>query len=187
MKTLITLVAVFACLVFLVGEAAYAKSENGRGQGQHAGVIPPGFSNGGGQKPPHKGGEADTDTPEADKPGWSYHPRDVRGQGNMGNPNMRDPYGFDKDSGRVGSERGRRIEATLDLAGITNAEFTTTEPFIDSLYASYEYWMEQAETNPGHPFAYALAQQYAATIERYTTDGYAYMTVGWIPPHWDPS
>jgi hypothetical protein len=40
---------------------------------------------------------------------WAYNPHDTRGQGNMGTPTMRDPYGFDKDSGREGADRGRPI------------------------------------------------------------------------------
>lgn len=41
--------------------------------------------------------------------GYPRNPRDERGQGNMGKPNMRDPYGHDKESGREKSERGRPI------------------------------------------------------------------------------
>ncbi len=31
---------------------------------------------------------------------WFYNPNDARGQGNMGKPDMLDPYGHDKDSDR---------------------------------------------------------------------------------------
>jgi hypothetical protein len=41
---------------------------------------------------------------------WSYNPHDIRGQGNMGKPGMQDPFGFDKDSGREKSERGRPMK-----------------------------------------------------------------------------
>ncbi len=41
---------------------------------------------------------------------WDRNPHDTRGQGNNGRPDMQDPYGFDKESGREGSEHGRPIE-----------------------------------------------------------------------------
>lgn len=42
---------------------------------------------------------------------WAYHPRDDRGQGNMGKVDMLDPYGHDKDSDRMElyGNRGRVI------------------------------------------------------------------------------
>ncbi len=44
-----------------------------------------------------------------EKAKWSHNPHDDRGQGNNGKPNMRDPYGHDKDSERVGSDRGKDL------------------------------------------------------------------------------
>lgn len=38
---------------------------------------------------------------------WSQNPHDKRGQGNKGKPNMKDPFGHDKDSDREKWERGR--------------------------------------------------------------------------------
>jgi len=42
---------------------------------------------------------------------WAYNPHDTRGQGNMGRPDMLDPYGHDKDSDRMElyGNRGRVI------------------------------------------------------------------------------
>ena len=46
---------------------------------------------------------------------WSYHPRDDRGQGNMGKVNMLDPFGHDKDSDRkeLYGNRGRVIREII--------------------------------------------------------------------------
>ena len=43
---------------------------------------------------------------------WFYNPKDERGQGNMGKPDMLDPYGHDKDSDRMElyGNRGRVIK-----------------------------------------------------------------------------
>lgn len=43
---------------------------------------------------------------------WAYNPQDERGQGNMGNVDMLDPYGHDKDSNRLElyGNRGRVIK-----------------------------------------------------------------------------
>ncbi len=46
---------------------------------------------------------------------WSYHPRDDRGQGNMGKVDMLDPFGHDKDSDRkeLYGTRGRVIKEII--------------------------------------------------------------------------
>jgi membrane protein involved in colicin uptake len=68
---------------------------------------------------------------------WSYNPHDTRGQGNMGKVDMRDPFGFDKDSGREGAERGRPIreaeseEPTLNLAELVTLE--VADPYLAML------------------------------------------------------
>ncbi|MBN3037874.1 MAG: hypothetical protein JW869_00490 [Candidatus Omnitrophica bacterium] len=43
---------------------------------------------------------------------WMHNPHDERGQGNMGRPDMLDPFGHDKDSNREKSERARPIKET---------------------------------------------------------------------------
>jgi len=42
-----------------------------------------------------------------DRARWSHNPHDDRGQGNMGKPDMQDPFGHDKDSGREKWEHAR--------------------------------------------------------------------------------
>jgi len=46
---------------------------------------------------------------------WSFNPHDTRGQGNMGKPDMLDPYGRDKDSDRkeLYGNRGRVIKTDI--------------------------------------------------------------------------
>ena len=58
------------------------------------------------------GVEAALDTLDS---GWAKHPRDIRGQGNMGKVDMLDPYGHDKDSDRkeLYGNRGRVIRDPL--------------------------------------------------------------------------
>ncbi len=51
---------------------------------------------------------------------WSSNPHDDRGQGNRGVVNMRDPFGFDKASGREGAERGRPFAGNVDDQGSTD-------------------------------------------------------------------
>ncbi|HEX9780634.1 MAG TPA: hypothetical protein VGB20_05400 [bacterium] len=49
------------------------------------------------------------------KKGFWYNPNDTRGQGNMGKPDMRDPYGHDKDRDRSETgNQGRVIRVTDD-------------------------------------------------------------------------
>jgi len=71
---------------------------------------------------------------------WDYNPKDTRGQGNMGKPNMRDPYGFDKDSGREGAERGRAIREpeVLDLAALLALNWQITDWYV----AWYQYLID---------------------------------------------
>ena len=56
---------------------------------------------------------------------WSHNPYDTRGQGNMGRPDMQDPYGFDKDSGREKSERARPIG---EITALPSEEPPAEEP-----------------------------------------------------------
>ncbi len=51
-----------------------------------------------------------------DKARWSYHPRDDRGQGNMGKVDMLDPFGHNKDSDRkeLYGNRGRVIREIIE-------------------------------------------------------------------------
>jgi hypothetical protein len=83
---------------------------------------------------------------------WSHNPQDERGEGNMGKPNMRDPNGLDKDSGREKRERGRPIrekqeESSLfDLAGIVGVDFTTQDDhlnFLNMIYDRYQSTIQQ--------------------------------------------
>jgi len=73
----------------------------------------------------------------------------------MGKPDMRDPFGFDKDSGREGSERGRPIrsseddiEAILNLAEICGIDF----PVMDATFIYFQNiidrWTNYAEAYP---------------------------------------
>lgn len=45
---------------------------------------------------------------------WNHNPHDTRGQGNMGQPAMQDPFGFDRNSGREGQDRGRPCRGNRD-------------------------------------------------------------------------
>jgi hypothetical protein len=74
---------------------------------------------------------------------WSYNPHDERGQGNMGKPAMRDPYGHDKDSGREKSERGRPIKESdttqASLEGSVNIDFASLGEYqSDALMQSFQ-------------------------------------------------
>lgn len=88
---------------------------------------------------------------------WSYHPHDTRGQGNMGKVDMRDPYGFDKESGREGSERGRPIQKTEtaaeateaeiavpDLASLVSVDFFAVDPYLAILQSYLTFWQNVA-------------------------------------------
>jgi len=59
---------------------------------------------------------------------WAQHPQDTRGQGNMGQPDMRDPYGFDKDSGREGADRGRPIDGEEPVPTVPAPEPAPEDP-----------------------------------------------------------
>ena len=45
---------------------------------------------------------------------WARNPNDTRGQGNLGKPNMKDPFGDDKDSSREKRDRGRPTCESVD-------------------------------------------------------------------------
>lgn len=74
-----------------------------------------------------------------EKARWSYNPNDERGQGNMGKPKMRTPYGFDKDSGREGSERGRAIHGPSLSELLTQGELLS----IDFTMVDYQIYRLQ--------------------------------------------
>lgn len=99
---------------------------------------------------------------------WSQNPNDERGQGNMGKPRMRDPYGFDKDSDREKNERGRPIiEASLNLEEITNMEFNVTDWHLMQLQAQLEYWKEMLEQNPTNAFYAFRVSLFEGLIDNY--------------------
>ena len=90
---------------------------------------------------------------------WSHNPHDDRGQGNMGNVDMRDPYGHDKDSGREKSERGRPIreeepeQPLFDLAsmvslGLEMPSFYAEQiALLEERMARYQYAIENYNYN----------------------------------------
>jgi hypothetical protein len=52
--------------------------------------------------------------PKADNQYFANHPTDTRGQGNLGQPAMRDPYGFDQDRSRLETgNQGRPFQGTV--------------------------------------------------------------------------
>jgi hypothetical protein len=78
---------------------------------------------------------------------WFHNPKDERGQGNMGKPMMRDPYGHDKDSGREKAERGRPIKEPeqLSLDGLINVDFSSLGEYqsgslMNSFLGTIEYY-----------------------------------------------
>ena len=111
---------------------------------------------------------------------WAHNPHDKRGQGNMGKPKMRDPYGHDKDSGREKSARGRPIretepeESVLDLASIVGIEFNTEDyylNFLNSIYKSYQSELEQLDPESASYALYARGLTiYESTINYTSSD-----------------
>jgi hypothetical protein len=84
---------------------------------------------------------------------WSYNPHDERGQGNMGVPRMRDPYGHDKDSGREKSERGRPIKESdtttqSSLEGSVSIDFASLGEYqSDALMQSFQNTVDYYAAN----------------------------------------
>ena len=61
--------------------------------------------------------------------GFAYHPIDTRGQGNMGKPCMRDPYGHDKDRDRLETgNQGRPVECVAPVSEPTPEPEPDPEP-----------------------------------------------------------
>ena len=81
---------------------------------------------------------------------WSHNPKDERGQGNMGKVDMRAPYGFDKDSGREGQDRGRLIR--IDLSDIVSADFNIVDEALHQKYRLLEKLRALAELYPNDPY-----------------------------------
>jgi len=75
---------------------------------------------------------------------WAQHPYDTRGQGNMGQPDMRDPYGFDKESDREGADRGRPIDSVEPVPTPEPDSPAVTEPVLDDLPTSDESFVEDS-------------------------------------------
>lgn len=104
-----------------------------------------------------------------EKARWSYNPKDERGQGNMGKVDMRDPYGFDKDSGREKDERGRAIHIlNLNLAEIIGIDFTV------GMLSYYQYlitiYQIYAQRYPQYAYFYnRVINYYTYLINNYTT------------------
>lgn len=99
-----------------------------------------------------------------EKARWDYNPHDTRGQGNMGKVDMRSPYGFDKNSGREGSERGRPIreEPTLNLAELVTVSFQV----IDFQLLYLQSWLKWAQTLYN---TYTSLAQYNSRYASYAT------------------
>lgn len=112
---------------------------------------------------------------KAEKARWSYNPHDNRGQGNMGKPDMLDPYGFDKNSGREGSDRGRPIRMSeINWAEIMSIDFNVIDYYL-ALYLRYfeKYqFLAQRYTDPTYYWSVYYSQKatyYANLINNYTS------------------
>jgi len=159
MRTLKNLFITIICIT-LIAALVHAKPGNGKGKGQSK----------------HK---AKNFFAALGKASWAHNPHDKRGQGNMGKPKMRDPYGHDKDSGREKSARGRPIreagpeESVLDLASIVGIEFNTEDyylNFLNSIYKSYQSELEQLDPDSVSYVLYARGLTiYESTINSYTS------------------
>lgn len=92
---------------------------------------------------------------------WDYNPKDTRGQGNMGKVEMRSPYGFDKDSGREGSERGRAIhpeEVTiLDLASLATMNWQISDWYLWVFQYWLNYYQSHASSYSPEWYSYAIS------------------------------
>jgi hypothetical protein len=112
---------------------------------------------------------------------WNYNPKDTRGQGNMGKVNMRSPYGFDKDSGREGSERGRPIREPeiLDLAALLTLSAHIDDPWYLTLLQQVAIWQANLE-------AYDPARSYfpLSTIQWYL-NYWQNRVATYVPPPYD--
>ena len=159
MRTLKKLFVAMICIT-LIAAHVYAKPGKGRGNGQSK----------------HK---AKTLFAALEKARWTHNPFDKEGQGNMGKPKMRDPYGHDKDSGREKSARGRPIretepeESVLDLASIVGIEFNTEDYHLNFLNSSYERYQSYLEQLDPDSASYALYTRvltiYESMIKNYTS------------------
>jgi len=111
-----------------------------------------------------------------EKARWDYNPHDTRGQGNMGKVNMRDPYGFDKDSGREKSERGRPIRETeepvLNLADLVTVTFSTMDYYLLTLQRQLEAYRVYASKYPNSWYSW-----YVTYLER--------LIASYVPPPYD--
>lgn len=90
---------------------------------------------------------------------WDYNPHDTRGQGNMGKVDMRSPYGFDKDSGREGAERGRPIHPepeVLDLTSLLTIDWQMTDYYALGWQQYLDYILRYY---PWDSFSISWAQQ----------------------------
>jgi hypothetical protein len=77
--------------------------------------------------------------------GFFYHPTDTRGQGNLGQPDMRDPYGFDKDRSRLETgNQGRPFQGTTE-------EPVVEEPIVEDLITEEPAVTEPVATDPVSP------------------------------------
>ena len=100
---------------------------------------------------------------------WSHNRHDERGQGNMGKPNMKDPYGHDRDSGREKSERDRPIpvepeQPLLDLAGIVATDFEVQDYMLAYLKSSLTNYLSLARIND---FMTRWVAYYESLVEGY--------------------
>lgn len=102
---------------------------------------------------------------------WSYNPYDERGQGNMGKPLMRDPYGFDKDSGREKGERGRPSRGNIEeptSTDIMGIQFNIGDSYLQLLLDTLTAWQIAYRENPQDTF-YADAIKYLEEEINYYT------------------
>ncbi len=110
---------------------------------------------------------------------WDYNPHDTRGQGNMGKVDMRDPYGFDKDSGREGADRGRPIRAaetiptepepTPNAAELTVVDFQVTNWGLIELQLLYNSWLQWTSWYSTYYPDWYSSDWYALVVNYYQT------------------
>ncbi len=150
MRTLKNLFVTMICIT-LIAALVYTKPGNGKGIGQSKHKVKNIFA-------------------ALKKAIWTHNSHDKSGQENMGKPEMRDPYDYDKESGRENSPRARPIreaepeESALDLASIVGIEFNTKDYYLTSLNSIYKSYRSELEQLDPDSAAYAL---YARAITIY--------------------
>ena len=141
------ILAIVIIVLFLASEAVCVAAGQGKALGHRSDAISPGYMN----AALHRAKNLKPVKKESKLP---LNPHNID-QGNLGKLRMRDPFGFDKDSDRVGRERGRPIvegrpviEGSAGLRKITTTEFTITDSYITYLQDELVYWEAMVEEHP---------------------------------------